>query len=70
MALTPLGRDLRSGWNWPVGVAVLTMAGLLSALLGESLASKCFSWISLSIPLLLIVRFWPLRRLFDRKVRR
>jgi len=70
MALTLLRHALRSTWNWPVGVAVFTMAGLLSALLGESTVSRWFSWLSLSIPLLLIVRFWPLRRLFDRKVRR
>lgn len=47
-------------WRWPLLLAVLTLAGLFSALLGNSLASQATSWIALSIPLAVLC--WRLTR--------
>lgn len=44
----------RSVWRWPSILAVLTMAGLLSALAGEGGIWWGFSWLALSMPLLTI----------------
>lgn len=41
-------------WRWPLLLAVLTVVGLLSALLGEGGPFWFVSWIALSIPLLAI----------------
>jgi hypothetical protein len=42
-------------WRWPLGLAVLTLLGLLSALLGEGGAWWVLSWLALATPLLVIV---------------
>ena len=42
-------------WRWPMLLAVLTVVGLLSALLGEGGPFWFVSWIALSLPLLAIV---------------
>jgi hypothetical protein len=44
----------RSVWRWPSLLAALTMAGLLSALVGEGGVWWVFSWLALSMPLLTI----------------
>lgn len=54
-------------WRWPVGLAVLTLFGLLSALIGEGGFWWWLSWAALATPPLVIARYWPLRRLFQRK---
>ncbi len=54
-------------WRWPIMIAVLTAFGLLSALLGEGGVWWWLSWAALSVPLVVIARYWPLRRLFERK---
>mgnify|MGYP003583954575 CR=1 FL=1 len=41
-------------WRWPLVLAVLTLVGLLSALLGDGGPFWLMSWIALSIPLLAI----------------
>jgi hypothetical protein len=41
-------------YGWPLGLAVLSMVGLLSALLGDG-AWDAFSWIALGIPLAVIL---------------
>lgn len=41
-------------WRWPLVLAVLTLVGLLSALLGDGGPFWLVSWIALSIPLLAI----------------
>jgi hypothetical protein len=41
-------------FRWPVALAVLSTFGLLSALLGDGVFDV-LSWISLGVPLLLIV---------------
>lgn len=43
-------------WRWPTVIAVLSIFGLLSALLGQGGIWWPLSWIALSIPLLVIVR--------------
>lgn len=43
-------------WVWPIGLAALTLAGLLSALLGEGGIWWWLSWVALAIPLLVILR--------------
>lgn len=42
-------------WRWPLVLAVLTVVGLLSALLGEGGPFWLVSWAALSMPLLVIV---------------
>lgn len=49
-------------WRWPVVLAVLTVFGLLSALLGQGGVWWVLSWIALAIPLLVIVAAWQKRR--------
>lgn len=56
-------------WGWPIGLAMLTLLGLLSALIGEGGLWWDLSWIALAAPLLVILRHWLLRRLFGRKAR-
>jgi hypothetical protein len=41
-------------WRWPLTFAMLTVLGLLSALLGEAGAWWVLSWAALSVPLLAI----------------
>lgn len=41
-------------WRWPLVLAVLTVVGLLSALLGEGGPFWLVSWGALSMPLLVI----------------
>ena len=42
-------------WRWPLVLAVLTLFGLLSALLGEGGVWWVLSWLALAAPLLVIV---------------
>lgn len=51
-------------WAWPAVMAALTIFGLLASLLGTSGPWWWASWIALSVPLLTILRYWVLRRLF------
>jgi uncharacterized membrane protein YjjP (DUF1212 family) len=44
-------------WRWPTVLAILTICGLLSALLGQWGIWLVLSWIALASPLLLIVRY-------------
>lgn len=62
-------RGIGRQWGWPIGLAVLTMLGLFSALIGESGVWWWLSWAALSVPLLIIARYWPLRRFLERKSR-
>jgi len=47
--------DLWRQWGWPIGLAALTVFGLLSALLGEGGIWWWLSWLTLATPLLAIV---------------
>ena len=38
-------------WRWPVALAILTVAGLFMALLGDSALWRIGSWVALAIPL-------------------
>jgi hypothetical protein len=42
-------------WRWPLLLAVLVVFGLLSALLGQGGVWWVASWVTLAIPLVLIV---------------
>jgi hypothetical protein len=44
-------------WLWPAAIALLTVFGLLSALLGQSAVWWVLSWIALAVPLAIIVWF-------------
>ncbi len=46
----------RRQWSWPIGLAELTIFGLLSALLGEGGIWRGLAWAALAIPLLVIAR--------------
>lgn len=52
-------------WRWPLVLAVLTVIGLLSALLGDGGLLRILSWLALSGPLLAIA-LAVVRSLFDR----
>jgi len=41
-------------WRWPCALALLTLFGLLSALLGQEGIWSALSWIALAIPLFVI----------------
>ncbi|MET4898743.1 hypothetical protein RN629_16605 [Sphingomonadaceae bacterium jetA1] len=56
-------------WRWPIVIAVLTVFGLLSALIGQGGVWWWLSWAALAAPLLVVARYWPLRQLFERKTR-
>lgn len=47
-------------WGWPLGLALLTLFGLLSALLGEGGIWWVLSWIALAWPLLVVL--WHILR--------
>ena len=42
-------------WGWPIALAVLSIFGLLSALLGQGGVWWVLSWIALTVPLGVIV---------------
>lgn len=44
-------------WRWPLVLALLTTFGLVSALLGQGGIWWGLSWITLAIPLIVIVLF-------------
>jgi hypothetical protein len=48
-------RSLGRIWRWPALLAVLTVLGLLSALIGQTGFWWTFSWIALAAPLVVIV---------------
>jgi hypothetical protein len=43
-------------WRWPAVLAIMTICGLLCALLGQTGVWLVLSWFALAFPLLLIVR--------------
>jgi hypothetical protein len=45
-------------WGWPVILAILTLAGLFMALLGEGDLSRTASWLALGTPVAVIA--WKL----------
>lgn len=47
----------RRQWGWPIALALLTIFGLFSALLGEGRLWWWLSWVALAIPLLVIARY-------------
>ncbi|HEY0236813.1 MAG TPA: hypothetical protein VGC86_17435 [Afipia sp.] len=47
-------RSPRLIWRWPIVLAVLTIFGLLAALLGQGGVWWMLSWIALAIPLIVI----------------
>ena len=49
-------------WSIPIGLGVVTLAGLLSALLGESLIWKAIAWAALALPLGVTMWFCLRRR--------
>jgi hypothetical protein len=52
---------LSAVWRWPLLLAVLTVVGLVSALLGEGGVWWGLSWVALAIPLAVMV-FCVVRR--------
>ncbi|MFT8418629.1 MAG: hypothetical protein ABF636_07350 [Acetobacter sp.] len=42
-------------WPWPIALGLLTLFGLLSALLGQHGIWLALSWVALSIPLVVTV---------------
>jgi hypothetical protein len=41
-------------WRWPIGLAVLTLFGLIAALLGEGGLWWILSWLALAAPLVVM----------------
>lgn len=57
----------RKVWAVPVLLCMLTMIGLLSALLGEAITWKWIAWLFLGIPILVAFWFACIRPLARRK---
>ncbi len=55
------GRSFRKTWAAPIVLAVVVLAGLLSALLGVQILWKALSWIALALPVGVILWFAWLR---------
>jgi hypothetical protein len=51
-------------WGGPLLLGILTMIGLVSALISEQLWASILSWIGLGLPLVIILCYWPFRRWF------
>jgi hypothetical protein len=49
-------RGFAALWGWPLGLAALSVFGLLSALLGQGGIWWILSWIALATPLAVILR--------------
>lgn len=47
----------RRQWLWPIVLAVVTIFGLLAALIGEGGIWWALSWLMLAVPLLVIVYY-------------
>ncbi|WP_022721073.1 hypothetical protein [Rhodopseudomonas sp. B29] len=54
-------RTLRQIFAWPLLIAILSMVGLLSALLGDGIWDG-LSWATLAVPVLLYVAFYVAAR--------
>ena len=58
----PVARRTVAVWPWPIVLGVLTLTGLLSALLGQQGGWLVASWACLSFPLIVVgaclVRAW------------
>lgn len=52
----------RKVWSIPILLAVLSLIGLLSALLGEHLAWKALAWVTLAVPVAVSLWYTCLRR--------
>jgi len=50
-------RSLLRVWRWPAVIAVLTLFGLLAALLGHGGIWQILSWAALAAPPLLVLYF-------------
>lgn len=48
-------RSTLTQWGWPIGLALLTLFGLISALIGEGGIWWWLSWAALAVPLVVIV---------------
>ncbi|NML38949.1 hypothetical protein HHL17_17215 [Chitinophaga sp. G-6-1-13] len=44
-------------WLKPILIAVLTLSGLIAALVGDGIWD-IYSWIALEIPVVLMIRYW------------
>jgi hypothetical protein len=52
----------RRTWTAPLLLALITLSGLLCALLGEQIGWKVTAWIALGTPVFTAIRFaWPPR---------
>lgn len=60
--MNPARRSLAMIWRWPAVLAVLTIGGLLAALLGQQGVWLPVSWLLLTIPLLVIIGSWHRRQ--------
>lgn len=56
-------------WGWPIVLGLLAAAGLIGALVSDRLWASILALGGLGLPLVLILRYWPLRRLFDGTLR-
>ncbi|SMF76068.1 hypothetical protein SAMN06265365_13212 [Tistlia consotensis] len=54
--LPPLG--LSRVWDWPLALGLLSVAGLVSALVGEHGLWLALCWLGLGMPLLVVARYW------------
>ncbi|MDR1935867.1 MAG: hypothetical protein LBS49_09885 [Candidatus Accumulibacter sp.] len=53
-------------WFWPLTLAVSSLAALIAPLVSDQGWAWTLSWSGLSLPVCFTLRFWTLRRWFDR----
>ncbi len=44
-------------WGWPLGLGLLTLVGLLSALIGDGLFWLMLCWAALAVPIAVIIHY-------------
>ncbi|MFT3815816.1 MAG: hypothetical protein QM740_21030 [Acidovorax sp.] len=49
-------------WRWPTALALLTVVGLVSALVGDALWASALSWLGLGSPLGVALWNWSAHR--------
>ena len=61
-----MSRTTQRIWAAPFFIAIVSIAGLMSALLGEAMAWKAIAWAFLTIPVLTALWFAGIKRLISR----
>ncbi len=59
--------SFRRQWLWPIALAVVTIAGLIAALIGESGFWWALSWLMLAMPLAVMAYHLMVTKALNRR---